>query len=151
MKPAMFRFSLLGMLGLTTIVAVALATVRESLGLAGLLCAWTTGVVWFTSVLSMAVLRDAYRLVRHRDWSALRHYRHWFIWLTFLFCGSALFWTFVMPRGTEGMADLSSRHTTEAIRIAGVIMGGALAAAFVSNRKFWERVEKVEATGDGAP
>lgn len=142
MKPALFRFSLLGMLGLTTIVAVALATVRESLGLAGLLCAWTTGVVWFASVLSMAVLRDAGRAVRGRSWGALRVYRHWFIWLTFLFCGLALFWTFAMPRGSEGMADLSSRHTTEAIRIAGVIMGVTLAAAFVSDRRFWQRTDQ---------
>ena len=143
MKPAPFRFSLLGMLGLTTIVAVALAAVRESLGLAGLLCAVTTWAVWFTSVLSMAFLRDAYHAMRRRDWGPLRFYRHWFFWAMLLANGWVLFQVFAMPRA-DVVAEVISRQTAEAIRIAGVIMGVTLAAVFVSDRRFWERNDQAQ-------
>lgn len=141
MKLAPFRFNLLGMLLLTTIVAVMLASVRSELGMAGLLCAFTTGVFGMSMVLYLAMARDCFYAMRYRQWSSLHFYRHWYILFVLLFSGLSCYWAIVLPQSRGGAGGMLSRGTMEAIRIASIIMAGALAVAFVSNKKFWQRRE----------
>ena len=149
MKRTPFQFSLLGILGVTTVVAVALASLSHNLGVAGLLTLPVAAVVGLTSVLSLGIIRDCYAAARIRRWTPLRGVLSSLIALT-LICGAGLYWAFFASRSAGGIEAAVDPGTAEATRIAGVIFGATLAAAFVSNKKFWERVEKIEAAGGGA-
>jgi hypothetical protein len=138
MKRTPFQFSLLGMLGVTTLFAVALSSLAKGIGVAGLLSLPIALIVWMTSVLSLGIVRDCYAAARSRRWAPLRGVLSSIIALT-LVCGAGLYWAFFASKSVGGMEAAVDRGTAEATRIAGVIFGAVLAAAFVCDRSFWER------------
>ena len=140
MKRWRFQFSLPGLLGLTTCVAIMLAAVQHELGVVALAGVYITLTVFISTLFSLALLRDCWTATWQRSLAPFKIIATKGGAIAFgmvlVMCVGGLYWSFGAP-AHEGLEELVGKQWSEACRKGASALGVGLALLHVRHRDFW--------------
>lgn len=142
MKRWRFQFSLLGLLGLMTCVAIILAAAQHELGLVALAGVYITFIVFISTLFLIVLLRDCWMAMRQRSWEPFRilSTKGGAIALGLLLTISVggLCWSFGGP-SYGGLEELVGEQWIGKCRAGASAVGVGAALLHVRHRSFWAR------------
>jgi len=139
MRRGRVRFSVFGLLGLTTLAAVGLGAAQHELGLAAIAGVFASLIVWLTTTFALGLLRDGWIATRRRSWRPFALYATkggaYALVTVLAVCLGGSYWAFGAP-ANEGLEELGGRWSG-VCRWGALVLGGGLALLHVCRRDFW--------------